>query len=271
MAYLRHSLIPSLHAGFWIKTVLHLITPGGYGYIRKLRKMQDAAYVHERDKHVVRQKHHGAGGWKAEKEGDILKRDYASYDEYVTHQKQKLEEMLKIKGGFSNWDICEFRLKFYERFKHLTSHLNSDAIIVCCGARQGTEVEVLHDLGFLNAYGIDLNPGPDNKVVREGDFMRLQEPEGSVDLLYTNCVDHAFDLEAMIAEHARVLKPDGFLLYDMGTNMEQGAGGPFESVSWDRTENLVIRLLERFKKLIHAEREESFGGAWLWVLVQKKV
>ncbi|HLB33029.1 MAG: hypothetical protein A3F67_08190 [Verrucomicrobia bacterium RIFCSPHIGHO2_12_FULL_41_10] len=270
MAYLRHSLLPSFHPGFWVKTALHLITPGGYGYIRKLRAMQDATYLHERDKHEVRQKHHGEGGWKSEKEGDVLKRDYASYEEYLTHQKQKLDEMLKMKGGFSNWDICEYRLKFYARFKHLSGLLPKDAVILCCGARQGTEVEVLHDLGFHHAYGIDLNPGPDNRIVRAGDFMNLQEKSDSVDLLYTNCVDHSFDLEAMMAEHARVLKPDGFLLYDMGTNMEEGAGGPFEAVSWDRTENLIIRLLEKFEKLIRAERDDNFGGAWLWILLQKK-
>ncbi|MCX6957068.1 MAG: methyltransferase domain-containing protein [Verrucomicrobiae bacterium] len=271
MAYLRQSLLPSFYPGFWLKTALHLLTPGGYGYIRKLRRQQDAAYQHERDKHEVRLKHHGEGGWKVEKEGDVLKRDYANYEEYLTHQKQKLEEMLKMKGGFSNWDICEFRLKFYQRFKHLVSLLSPEALILCCGARQGTEVEVLHDLGFKNAYGIDLNPGPDNRVVRVGDFMKLQEATNSIDLLYTNCVDHSFDLEEMMKEHVRVLKPDGFLLYDMGTNMEEGSGGPFEAVSWDHTENLVIRLLQQFQKLIRAERDDAFGGAWLWVLLQGKI
>jgi SAM-dependent methyltransferase len=270
MAYLRHSLIRPVHPGFWIKTALHLLTPGGYGYIRKLRKLQDAKYDHERDKHEVRKKHHGEGGWKNEKDGDTLRRDYAGYDEYVTHQKQKLDEMLKMKGGFSNWDICEYRLKFFSRFKHLPGLLPKDAKIICCGARQGTEVEVLHDLGFRNAFGIDLNPGPDNRIVRQGDFMKLDFPEGSLDLLYTNCVDHAFDLEAMMNEHVRVLKPEGFLLYDMGINMEEGKGGPFEAVSWDRTEDLVVQLLGKFRKLIHAERDENFGGQWLWVLLQQK-
>jgi hypothetical protein len=74
----------------------------------------------------------------------------------------------------------------------------------------------------------------------------------------------------MMDEHSRVLKPGGFLLYDMGINMEEGKGGPFEAVSWDRTEDLVGKLLERFKKLIRAERDEEFGGQWLWVLLQGK-
>lgn len=270
MAYLRRSIIRPVHPWFWLKTFAHLAVPGGIGFSRKLRKLRDRSYDHERDKQAVRHKHHGEGGWKAEKDGDVLKRDYASYEEYVAHQKLKLDEMLKLKGGFSNWDICEYRLKFYSRFKHLGGLLAKDAAILCCGARQGTEVEVLRDLGFHGAYGIDLNPGPGNPCVREGDFMKLKEADNSLDLLYTNCVDHSFDLDSMFAEHARVLKPGGFLLYDMGINMEEGRGGAFEAVAWDRTEDLVVRLLGRFRKLIRAERDESFGGQWLWVLLQSK-
>jgi hypothetical protein len=93
--------------------------------------------------------------------------------------------------------------------------------------------------------------------------MNIDLPEGSLDLLYTNCVDHAFDLEKMMSEHARVLKASGFLLYDMGINMEEGKGGPFEAVSWDRTEDLVVSLLGRFHKLIRSARDEQFGGQWL--------
>lgn len=265
MAYFRDIFAVQPHPAFWTKTFLHLVTPGGYGYIRKLRARRDASYVHERDKHEVRHKHHGAGGWKETKEDGLLKRDYASYEEYLTHQKLKLDEMVKMKGGFSNFDIFDYRLKFYVRFRQLARLLPREAKILCCGARQGTEVEVLRDLGFVNARGIDLNPGEGNPLVTVGDMMHLEAADNSLDALYTNCVDHAFDLEKMIAEHSRVLKPDGFLLYDVGINMEEG-GGPFEAISWDRTEDIVVRLLEKFRSVIRIERERQ----WLWILVQGK-
>jgi SAM-dependent methyltransferase len=126
-------------------------------------------------------------------------------------------------------------------------------------------VDVLRDLGFSNARGIDLNPGRGNPLVTAGDMMKLDLANDSLDLLYTNCVDHAFDLDQMITEHARVLKPDGYLLYDIGINMEEG-GGPFEAISWNRTEDVVLRLLESFRSVIRIERERQ----WLWVLVQGK-
>lgn len=263
---LKNLLSALRHPKFLVKSLLHRLTPGGFGYYRKLRRKKDPGYVHERDKHPVRHKHHGGGGWKEERDSrGIRTRDYASYEEYLTHQKLKLEEMLKMKGGFSNEDVFNYRMRFYRRFRHLPGLLRRDAVALCAGARQGTEVEVLRDLGFRNAVGIDLNPGEDNPLVRTGDFMRLDYPDNSVDFFYTNCVDHAFDLDAFFKEHARVLKPDGFAIYDIASNMEEG-GGAFEAVDWERTEDVFLLLLGHFGRLIRVERD----GPWMWILVQGK-
>lgn len=262
---LTRAINKNFHPTFFWKTFMYAVTPGGFGHYRNLRNKQDPNYVHDRDKHPLREKHHGAGGWKEDAEDGVRRRDYASYDEYLTHQKLKLEELLKTKGGFTNKDILDFRLKFYRRFRHLPGLLPKDAKILCCGARQGTEVEVLRDLGYEKAYGIDLNPGDDNPWVVPGDFMHLKEKDNSVDLLYTNCVDHAFDLDAMFTEHARVIKPDGYVLYELGANME-GGGGPFEAVAWERTEDVFAKLLKIFGQIVHVERDQE----WLWLLLRGK-
>lgn len=265
MAYFRDILSCRPQPKFWAKTFAHLLIPGGYGYIRKLRAGRDDSYEHERDKHPVRRKHHGRGGWKEEAEEGLRKRDYADYDEYLTHQKLKLDELVKIKGGFSNFDIFDYRLKFYARFRNLRKLLPAAARILCCGARQGTEVDVLRDLGFRNAAGIDLNPGPDNPLVETGDMMRLAARDHSLDLIYSNCVDHSFDLDAMIREHSRALSPDGYLLYDIAFNEDEGAG-VWESIAWEREEDVIRRLLENFRELVRVERERK----WVWVLVRGK-
>ena len=263
---MREALIPQIHPAFWLKTLLHRVVPGGFGYHRRLRTKVDPNYVHERDKHAVRHKHHGAGGWKeADDATGIQRRDYSDYDEYLTHQKLKLDEMLKTKGGFTNAEIVHFRLNFYLRFRELTRLLPPEAKMLCMGARQGTEVEVLRDLGFAQATGIDLNPGPDNPLVKPGDFMHLDFPDSSLDLLYTNCVDHAFDLEAFFAEHARAMKPNGYVLYDVGINMEDG-GGAFEALSWKRTEDVLEIMLRHFKRIVRVQRETQ----WMWILLQGK-
>lgn len=258
---------PSLHfpITFWGKSVLSLVVPGGWGYSRQLKSKKDPTYIHERDKHPVRHKHHGGGGWESEEKGTFQKRAYDSYDEYVTHQRIKFDEIMKIRGGFSNKEIFLYRLKFYSRFKHLMGRLPKDARIVCCGARQGTEVEVLRDLGFRNAIGIDLNPGPGNPLVQTGDMLHMNYPDHSVDLIYTNCVDHAFSLNDLVTEHVRVLKSNGYLLYDISINAE-GEAGAFEAISWPRSEDVILLLLQKFEQLVYFAREKN----WMWTLVQGK-
>ncbi|GAB1420951.1 hypothetical protein MASR2M15_10790 [Anaerolineales bacterium] len=194
------------------KTLLTRLLPGGLGYSKTLRQQHDPNFNPETDLHPVRQKHHGDSGWQAEDNQGIIRRDYADYDEYVEHQKQKLDEIAKLKGGFAPEVLAGYRQTFFNRFKYLSNYLNRQAVIVCAGARQGTEVEVLRDMGYKNAIGIDLNPGANNPYVKVGDFMHMDYEDESVDLIYTNCIDHAFDLDQFFAEHARVIKSNGYVL-----------------------------------------------------------
>jgi SAM-dependent methyltransferase len=256
-----------MHLKFWIKIILYRYVPGGYGYVRHLRKFRDPNYLHSRDKHSVRDKHHAGGGWKEQNQAKFHYRDYKNYEEYANHQGQKFEEILKMRGGFTNRAIAGYRRRFYHRFRHLSAFLPKSAHILCAGARQGTEVEVLRDLGFKNAYGIDLNPGPDNKFVRVGDFLHLDNPDSSLDMIYCNAVDHAFNLESFFSEHARVIRPNGYALYDIALqqaeNQKQGA---FEAVGWESEEALLLLMLKYFKGVVKVETEPG----WKWILLQGK-
>ena len=40
---MREALIPQIHPAFWLKTLLHRVVPGGFGYHRKLRGKVDPA------------------------------------------------------------------------------------------------------------------------------------------------------------------------------------------------------------------------------------
>lgn len=251
-----------IHLGYQLKNLI-LRTPFQYGYYKKLGRYIDPSYDHKHDKGLVREKHHGKGGWKPEFEGDFRYREYSSYEEYVTHQSQKFDEILKMQGGFNNKIILWYRKTFYERFRHLPSFLEKSATILCLGARQGTEVEVLRDLGYKNVVGLDLNPGPDNPYVKKGDFMALDYPENSVDMVYSNCVDHAFNLSQFFKEHARVLKPGGYALYDI--NISEQRFGAFEAVEWASDEKIFLLALKYFSNVIRVEE----SGSWKWMLLRK--
>ena len=104
-----------------------------------------------------------------------------------------------------------------------------DRTVLCLAARIGTEVKAFLDLG-CRAIGIDLNPGKENPYVVQGDFHDLQYAPQSMDVVYTNSLDHAFDLERIAKEVLKVLKPDGLFLVEAVQGRDQGVDpGFFES------------------------------------------
>ncbi|MBF0422289.1 MAG: methyltransferase domain-containing protein [Magnetococcales bacterium] len=252
------------HFKFFAKNFLYNHFFDSFGYYRTLKNFKIPDYDHEKNKSAVRKKHHGKGGWKTQWDNGFVYRDYENYEEYVDHQKVKFDEMLAIKGGFAKKDIIEYRLKFYNRFSILSYIIPPDGHLLCLGARQGTEVEVLRDLGFSQAMGIDLNPGANNPWVKHGDFMAIEAADHSLDLIYTNAVDHAFNLDAFFKEHARVIKKDGYALYDLNIQSAAKGAGPFEAVEWDREERVFLLMLKYFKQVIRVETEDN----WKWVLLK---
>src|SRR5581483_2782763 len=107
------------------------------------------------------------------------------------------------------------------------------------GARLGTEVKAFLDLGCF-AVGVDLNPGSGNRYVLHGDFHDLPFPQESVDLVFTNSLDHAFSVDRMIAEMRRVLKPGGLLVLELSCGSSGGkSAGHYESFWWDCVDDVV--------------------------------
>ena len=164
-------------------------------------------------------------------------RRYDSYEAYLEHQKAKLEI-----HDFANYD-AEFRAALRERLSAIDVPWPGKTVL-CLGARIGTEVKAFLDLGCF-AVGIDLNPGEENRYVVHGDFHDLQFAPGSVDIVYTNSLDHAFDIDRIAKEVFKVLKPDGLLIVEAVQGRDQGVNpGFFESFFWRNIDELV-RVFER--------------------------
>jgi SAM-dependent methyltransferase len=160
------------------------------------------------------------------------KRGYDSYEAYLEHQKAKLET-----HNFGEYD-AEFRTALRERLAALDVEWPGRTVL-CLAARIGTEVKAFLDLGAF-AVGIDLNPGADNRYVVHGDFHDLQFAPGSIDVVYTNSLDHAFDIERIAKEVVKVLKPGGLLIVEAVQGRDQGIKpGFFESFFWKNIDELV--------------------------------
>lgn len=172
--------------------------------------------------------------WNAEGER-FQKRGYDSYEAYLEHQKAKLET-----HDFGRYDE-EFRATLRERLSALEIDWPGRSVL-CLAARIGTEVKAFLDLGAF-AVGIDLNPGADNRYVVHGDFHDLQFAPGSIDVVYTNSLDHAFDIDRIAREVLKVLKPDGVFLVEAVQGRDQGTNpGFFESFFWKNIDELIRQI-----------------------------
>ena len=191
--------------------------------------------------------------WNEERAG-FRRRRYASYEDYLQHQKGKLGQV-----DLSGYHV-EFRNHLRKRIEVLEITTRGDAVL-CLGARLGTECIAFKDLGCF-AVGIDLNPGDQNLHVLHGDFHKLQFPDGSVDHVFTNALDHVFELDQVICEVKRVLRPSGFFIAEIVRGSRDVDGrepGAFESYWWGSVEE-VVSLIGRHG--FSVEQRHRFSYPW---------
>lgn len=170
---------------------------------------------------------------------------YDSYDEYMMHQKEKLNLMGDkfLKQGKDFGRILEARLRRSGRVMRSKS-------VLCLGARLGYEVESFINLGCF-AVGVDLNPGKDNKYVVSGDFHKLVWGDNSVDIIFTNSLDHSFNLEDVVIEIKRVLKKGGLMILEVCDGTDEGYEFDiYESVMWKKLSDVVDIFVKHGFKVV---------------------
>ncbi len=196
----------------------------------------DARLKKEADKEKIRH----ARFWESEqwqRDAGLARRGYSSYDEYLSHQASKLDGIIDRLRETEDEDFAEF-LRRFEGCEALSEARS----VLCLGARLGTEVKALHALGHF-AIGIDLNPGQGNVYVLAGDFQHIVFPDGSVDAIYTNALDHAFDLEGIVGEIRRLLRPNGLFVADVLLGYEEGfIAGEFEATHWANSQSFIEKI-----------------------------
>lgn len=192
--------------------------------------------------------------------GTFIRRKYKSYEEYLEHQKEYLNLEFE---RFKNEEEAMYHL-LSKVFKNepLVEHGMS---VLCLGARLGGEVRAFRDCGCF-AVGLDLNPGPLNKFVVHGDFHEIQFASESVDIIFTNSLDHMLEPQKVITEIKRVLKPNGYLFLVISGADQQGPGG-HESFWWEANhpeyfyqlfESEGFELIKKYKTDLKAKIENLY-------------
>jgi len=162
----------------------------------------------------------------------VIKREYKSYKQYIKHQLEKSMNSFQRKHVKSKWD--EDKIKHSARFECLKDYITAGKAI-CLAAKLGSEVEALREFGF-DAIGIDIAPEP--PLVIYGDFHNIPFEDNTFDLVFTNSLDHVYDLNKVGLEIERVMKPDGYVLLVV----HFGVFGSHESVRIDNIDELMAYL-----------------------------
>lgn len=169
--------------------------------------------------------------WEVDSLG-VPRRRYKDYEGYLRHQMAKLGEKPET--------VEHFDRAIAEALPQRIADLELETVrVVCVAARRGGEVRAFRSLGAF-AWGVDIAPGPDNAYVAFGDMHDLGEiPRGSADIVYTNSLDHSFDLAAVAEAASRVLRPGGVFIVEL---LERNVAGDFESRRWDSADEVVAAL-----------------------------
>ena len=163
------------------------------------------------------------------------RREYEDYAAYVEHQREKtlnLESRVFWNGTFDR-DKGYF-LKFFEILKDLLPY---GCRALCVGARFGAEVAALRDLGY-DAIGIDLVPRP--PFVVEGDFHEMPFVDENFVFVYSNSLDHVYDMDRFCSEVKRVLMPGGLIFFHIAVK----AWKAHESMRIESASEIIDRFPE---------------------------
>jgi SAM-dependent methyltransferase len=161
----------------------------------------------------------------------MYKQLYSDYNKYLESQKEK------TLGHLSNKKIMCSDRKLVNRFFNRNLHLktiNSAGKVLCLGARSGVEVEAFIKLGY-DAIGIDLIECKPYVIVM--DMMNMKF-DYKFDIIYTNSIDHCFDIIKFIEQIKNNLNDNGIVVIDFIHNKHCGVGG-YEAVNLGTTPDLI--------------------------------
>lgn len=183
---------------------------------------------------------------------------YESYEAYVEHQASKLRHM-----NLTNY-TAQFKSALAPRLERIKSSTTpQQRTVLCLGARNGAECEAFIEAGFF-AVGIDLNPGEANRHVLSGDFHHIQFPDQTVDVVFTNTIDHVFDMEKLLSEVWRVLRPGGLFAAEIVRGSKDDGGrepGKFEAAWWDHGATVRDQISARgFEMVSSTPFAKPWGG-----------
>ena len=209
----------------------------------------------------------------------MKKKFNGTHEEYLELQKSYIHKTKGRTGNTCPDKLTYARMRaqgdyllFKSRFWRYRAFIEPEENAVLLGARLGTEVYALRDLGHKNCIGMDVQTeyANDINLVEYGDFMDLRYPDNSIQFVYTNCFDHLTDPLDFIEGLEVVMKTNSFALFDVDDQhiSKRGFSG------WDMYEpedlKELLGILEGKNRHIVSMEEsyEPFAGGGQTVLLK---
>ena len=188
---------------------------------------------------------------------------YNNYSDYLDHQRKKTTNPDKIKVWLGEeWDIKYYG--FLELFKKNKKFIENKKNALCLGSRTGQEVKSLIDLG-IDAKGIDLVPFPPYTI--EGDIHNINIPDNSIDLIFTNIVDHSLYPKKFCSEMERISNSKGIIII----HLQRGIDGDIYSENLIRDPEEIISYFKNFKLVENRKIKNSFDLMNWEIILEKKI
>jgi len=173
----------------------------------------------------------------------ITIKHYPTYQTYLDEQSSKLNQGIDWIDSYENM-YQPLLTDLIRRLQQVVPTLTqSNQQVLCLGARRGAEVRAFRSLGF-DCVGVDINPGPNNELVMQGDFHNLDSLMPLQDIVYTNSLDHILDPDKFLNGVRKVLKPGGYFLI-LRASVGVVYLDRFASFSWDNFDE-VIKLISEY-------------------------
>jgi SAM-dependent methyltransferase len=167
-------------------------------------------------------------------------RDYPDRTSYLRHQAAEADWERDGAALAERGAIYQTALR-----DELTGLIPPGSSVLCLGAREGAEVRAFLEHRCF-AVGIELAPPPGSDLVLTGDFHALPWPAGTIDVVFTNALDHALDPERLLREVCRLLKPRGRFFGHVVAGTDEGFEfGEMECLRWRRVQD-VVEYVARF-------------------------
>ncbi len=194
--------------------------------------------------------------------GLLKRRVYHSYDDYLNHQAEKLGRHLE---DIQRYDK-EYEQIVYQRYKDKFDFKGKS--VLCLAARLGGEVRAFKSMGAL-AIGIDLEPGGVSRFVLYGDFHSIQFADSCFDFVFTNAIDHVYDLKKYLKEIIRILKSEGIFLSEIAIENP----GNYEVLDTSNIDPIIQLLKEDFlirsiENIINKNSFSNWSGQLLTLTVK---